>query len=71
MRYSRLHRPRAKFQYKCVVSWLTQGEIGRKQSTLYVDASNSVNAEIKAIALVANVKGNSHRVDTRQLVGVR
>lgn len=71
MRYSRFHRPRAAFQYKCVVSWLEQGEARRKQSTLFVDASNSVNAEQKAIALVANVKGCEHRVDNTKLVGVR
>ena len=71
MRYSRLHRPKAAFQYKCVVSWLEQGVVGRQQSTLFVDASNSVNAEYKAISLVANVKGCEHRVDSRKLVGVR
>ena len=65
-KYSRIHKP-IMFQYRVIVSGIEHGK--RFSMNLYVKASNSVNAGHKAIALVANVKGVAHRVESFKLVG--
>ena len=67
MKYSRIHRPHAIFEYRVKVGYILQGK--RMSNNLYVKASNSVNAGHKAIALVANVKGCAHRVESFKSVG--